>query len=104
EGWIGQELFAVLKKVFWFVVRIDEAKPANHLRLRVGQQRIRNMKTLSEFLKDLRVVVSHCCQSYFVLLKSCLGFLQLDQLLFAERSPICRTDKQKHQAISACQG
>jgi hypothetical protein len=55
------------------------------------------MKALREFPEYLRIVVSHCRQSYFVLLKSLLGFLQLDQLLLAERSPVRRAYKQKDQ-------
>src|SRR5215472_853194 len=53
EARVGQACLAVLKKVCWAVVRIDEAKSCYHLRLRVSQQRIRDMKALREFPQDL---------------------------------------------------
>jgi hypothetical protein len=58
---------------------------------------------VGEVLQDRRTVVADGRDLDSVLFESFFGILQLDQLRFAEGSPIGRTEKQKYRAVRSLQ-
>jgi hypothetical protein len=81
--------------------RLGVQKPVgpNDSGIRVGEQRNVDLAPVSEVLQYFLAVIAD--GSYFdsLFFKSCLRTLQLDQLPFAVRSPVGRTEKQENRAL-----
>ena len=75
----------------------------NSLGIRIGQQRKVDLSPVGEVFQDFWAVVTDGGQREPLLLKSGLGVLQLDQLPFAVRSPVGRTEKEKNGAVRSLQ-
>jgi hypothetical protein len=71
----------------------------NDLGIGVGEQREFDLSPTGEVSQDCFTVVADSRQLDSLFLKSRFRRLQLDQLLFAVRSPIGRTDKEKNRAL-----
>ncbi len=71
----------------------------DHLGVGIGQQRKLDLAPIREILKYFYAVVADRGQRNALFFEARLSALQLDQLPFAVRSPIGRTEKQEHGAI-----
>ena len=65
----------------------------------VGQQRKHDLVPLGEVLQDRRIVIADRGQLDPLLLKSWFRILQLDQLRFAEGSPIRGPKEKKNCSV-----
>jgi hypothetical protein len=71
-----------------FRFRVEDLEGSNHLRVRIGQEWKVDLVTIGKVLEDLVAIVTDGRQLDAALLETLFRILQLDQLRFAERSPI----------------
>jgi hypothetical protein len=72
---------------------VENAVGLYGLGVRVGEQRIFNFVAIRKIFKDLFAIIAYGRELDALLLEACDGALQLDQLPFAERSPVRGTEK-----------
>ena len=85
-------------------VRVKNLEGSNHFRIRVAQERKVDLVPVGKVLQDCRAIVADGSQLDPLLLKSLFRILQLDELRFAERSPISRTEEKKNCPVRSPQG
>ncbi len=89
--------------VFWYVA-LQDAKRANHLRGRNRKERIaKPSHLLGEMCEDFGGVVANRNDCQTLGPEFVEGFVQLHELGFAIRSPICRAIKEKNRAVRTFQ-
>ena len=76
----------------------------NHCRVLIAQERKVDLVPVSKVLQDCRAVVADGSQLDPLLLKPFFRFLQLDELRFAERSPISGPEEEKNCPVHSPQG
>jgi hypothetical protein len=81
--------------------RVKNAVAANRFRLGVGEQRVIDLMPVGEKLQDFFGVITDGGKFDSLLYESRISILQLDQLPFAEGSPIGGAEKQEHGPIAA---
>ena len=69
-------------------IQVKDFEGSNHLRVRVAQERKVDLVAVGKVLQDCGPIVADGSQLDPLLLKSLFCILQLDELRFAERSPI----------------
>jgi hypothetical protein len=82
---------------------VQNAERADHLRCGIGEQWISDAFALGEGLQNGDGVVAERGDGESALPVSILLLFQLDELGFAERSPVGGTHEQKRQAVRAAQ-
>jgi hypothetical protein len=80
-------------------LRIENLEGTNHLRVPVAQEGEVDLVPVRKFLKDCPAIVTNGRQLDPLLLESLLRVLQLDQLRFAERSPIGGTEEKQNGPV-----
>ena len=76
---------------------------ANDLGIGVGEQRKVDFATIREVFQYGFVVIADRRQFDSLLLKPCFGVLELNQLPFAVRSPIRRTEEEENRSVRCLQ-
>jgi len=71
-----------------FRFRVEDLEGSNHLRVRISQEWEVDPVTASKVLEDFPAIVTDGRQVNAAILETLFRLLQLDQLRFAERSPI----------------
>src|SRR5260370_3484377 len=71
----------------------------DNLRLRIGQQRKLDLAAVCKVPKDCRAVIADSSQLNSLRFEFLFRVLQLHELRFSERSPIRRTEEQKHGSV-----
>ena len=87
-----------------FASRLRTSKDRNHFRVLIAQERKVDLVPVSKVLQDCRAVVADGSQLDPLLLKPFFRFLQLDELRFAERSPISGPEEEKNCPVHSPQG
>jgi hypothetical protein len=83
---------------------IEDTIGLDGLRVRVRQQGVFDLVPVREEFQDFCRVVADGCQLDALLFESWRGALQLDQLPFAEGSPVSRPEKEKNGAVGSFEG
>jgi hypothetical protein len=83
---------------------VQHAISLNDLRVRVRNHRVVNLVPVSEKLQDLLRVIADGRELDPLRFESRDGALQLDQLPFAERSPVGGTKKEEDSSLRSFQG
>src|SRR5271154_5639071 len=82
---------------------VQDLEHPNDLGIWIGQKREINLVPVSKILQYRRTIVANSRQCKTVLRKLRLGALQLNQLRFAERSPVRRSEEQEDGPIGSTQ-
>lgn len=80
---------------------IKDLVAADDSRLSIGEERKRDMLPVGEFFEDCFRVVADRGKTDASGFKSVLRLLQLHELRFAIRSPVCRTEEEQYETILA---
>ena len=83
--------------------RVQNLIGPNRFGIRVGKQGKFNLAAVREIFQDLFAVVADRREFDPLLLESCFGALQLDQLPFAVGSPIGGTEEEENRAVRSFQ-
>jgi len=83
---------------------IEDAISLDGLRLTVPEHRVLNLVPVSKKFQDFFRVIANGRELDSLLFKSRERALQLDQLPFAEGSPVCGTEKEKNGAVCSFEG
>jgi len=82
---------------------VQNAIRLDGLGLRIREQRVRDLVPVRKIFQDFFAIVADRRELDALLFESFDGALQLDQLPFAERSPIRGTEKEKNGAVRSFQ-
>jgi hypothetical protein len=82
---------------------VQDLEHPNDIGIGIGQKREINLVPVSEVLKDCPTIVANSSHCKTALRKLDLGALQLNQLRFAERSPVRRSKEQQHGSVGTTQ-
>ena len=84
--------------------QVKNLEGSKHLRVRVAQERKVDLVPVCKALQDGRAIVTDRRQLDPLLLESWFRLLQLDELRFAEGSPVGRAEEKKNSPLRSPQG